>query len=150
MRRTVAARTGPRTGSDAPVAAGASVNGSEFGAGGEPSCGCRPRSVAVPASTDWPGFRRSMTSSRDVRSAERLPRMSGSVSSGNATSNALPTSRPRNSGAVTPTIVTVAPSTTSGAPMTLSAPAEAPLPESVADDRRPRRPPRLRADRPLA
>ena len=56
-----------------------------------------------------------------VRSAERLLRMSGSVSRGNATSNALPTSRPRNSGAVTPTIVTLAPSTTSGAPMTLSA-----------------------------
>jgi hypothetical protein len=46
-----------------------------------------------------------------------LPRNSGSVPSGTTTSKAFPTSSPKNSGGVTPTIVNGIPSTASVVPM---------------------------------
>ena len=89
----------------------------------------------MPASADWPGFRRSMTSSRNVRSRERLPRMIGSASSGNATSNALsdieaPELRRRHADDRDRRAVDDERCTDDAV-----SPSEAPLPESVADDR---------------
>jgi hypothetical protein len=65
-------------------------------------------------------------------------------------SNALPTSRRWNSGAVTPTIVTVGAVDDERCTDDAVSPCEAPLPESVADDRDRAARPRLRVDRPLA
>ena len=51
-----------------------------------------------------------------------MPRMSGSVPIGMATSNVRPTSTPKNPGGVTPTIVNGTRSTVSDRPMTSAAP----------------------------
>jgi hypothetical protein len=71
-------------------------------------CGCAPRKTAVASSADWPRFSRTMTVIHHVdRLSRKLsrPRMSVSVPIGITTSNVRPTSGPKNSGGVTPTIV---------------------------------------------
>ena len=55
-------------------------------------------------------------------SDDSLPRMSGSVPSGIATSNVRPTSTPKKSGGVTPTIVNGTRSTVSDRPIASAAP----------------------------
>jgi hypothetical protein len=87
--------------------------------------GCTPRSAASASCTGCPGFSRTIDCSHQVERRSRLlslPRMSGSVPSGMATSNWRPTSVPKKSGGVTPTIVKGTRSTVIDLPMTFAAP----------------------------
>ena len=119
-----------------PVGAGTATKGSfkndgltsAMRSGVTPSmCGWIDRSAAVAASSDCSGFNRMSTANVKLRRSSislRLPGMSDSVPSGMATSNAWPTSIPRNSGGVTPTIVKGAPSSVRVLPIASAEPSK--------------------------
>ncbi len=98
-----------------------------------PASSGRPRESAAARRAAWRSPRRATAGlqaqhdgqpRRSVggRASVSLPRISGSAPSGTATSNVRPTSAPKNSGGVTPTIVNGTRSMTSGVPMTSAAP----------------------------
>ena len=99
--------------------------------------GCIARSAAVAESIDWPGLSRNMAVNISARMVERAraPRITGSAPSGRATSNGWPTSTPKNSGGVTPTIVQRHAVDRQRRADHVRGAAESPLPEPIADDR---------------